>query len=215
MRMNGSWHTYRTGERWRRSSRDMRIVIATEDAVAVGFNIPVAELLTARQLARHTQLLALGPDLLDRAFDRAEARQRMRACGGDAIGDTLLNQRVVSGIGNVFKSEILFVAQVDPFARVQDLADETLERIFNVALAQLRANVASGTQAPARAGAWRGRRTTGSLHPDKGLWVYGRGGLPCRKCGTTIVAKKTSVDARLTYSCPRCQPAGDAVSRTG
>jgi endonuclease VIII len=202
MRMNGDWHIYPPAERWRRPSRDMRIVIATCDAVAVGFNIPVAEFLTSHDLLRHPQLQALGPDLLDPAFDRAAAHARIRAHGEDAVGDVLLNQRVIAGIGNVFKSEILFIARLDPFLRVADLTDESIERLLDIATKQLRVNVAgqARTLAPAR-----GRRTTGSLHPDKGLWVYGRGGLPCRKCGTAILARKTGEGARLTYWCPRCQ----------
>jgi endonuclease VIII len=204
MRMSGDWHIYRPGEPWRRPHRDMRIVVATSDAVAVGFNIPVAELLTGRDLAHHRQLQALGPDLLDPAFDRAEARLRIRALGGDAVADVLLNQRALAGIGNVFKSEILFIAGVDPFTRVSDLSDAALERVLDVAVKQLRVNVADQrrTLAPSR-----GRRTTGSLHPDKGLWVYGRSGLPCRKCGAAILSRKTGTDTRLTYWCPQCQPA--------
>jgi len=202
MRMNGSWHVYRTGERWRLPVRDMRIVVATSDAVAVGFNIPVAEFLTSGDLARHRQLQALGPDLLDPSFDRSAARARIRMLADQAIGDVLLNQRAIAGIGNVFKSEILFIAGIDPFTRVGDVDDDTLDRVIEIALKQLRANVAAQARSLAPT---RGRRTTGSLHPDKGLWVYGRGGLPCRKCGATILSRKSGEDARLTYWCPRCQ----------
>ncbi len=201
MRMNGSWHVYRPGERWHRPARDMRVVVATSDALAVGFNIPVAEFLTSSDLARHRQLQALGPDLLDPAFDRSAAQARIRVLAQHAIGDVLLNQGAIAGIGNVFKSEILFIAGIDPFTRVADLADEALDRLIDVALKQLRVNVAQARSLAST----RGRRTTGSLHPDKGLWVYGRGGLPCRKCGATILSRKTGEDARLTYWCPRCQ----------
>ncbi|HEY2908033.1 MAG TPA: DNA-formamidopyrimidine glycosylase family protein [Vicinamibacterales bacterium] len=202
MRMNGSWHVYRPGERWRRPARDMRIVVATSDALAVGFNIPVAEFLTGGDLARHRQLQALGPDLLDPAFDRAAAQARIRMLAEHAIADVLLNQGAIAGIGNVFKSEILFMAGVDPFTRVADLGDDAVDRLIDTALKQLRVNVVARARSLAPR---RGRRTTGSLHPDKGLWVYGRGGLPCRKCGTTILTRKTGDDARLTYWCPRCQ----------
>jgi endonuclease-8 len=206
MRMNGVWHVYRRGERWRKPRRDMRIAIETDRAVAVGFNIPVAELLTEAALAAHPRLRALGPDLTDAAFDAAEARRRLRARGADAIGDALLDQRALAGIGNVFKSEILFLASIDPFCRVRDLADAELERIVDIARTQLTINVAprARTLAPTR-----GRRTTGSLHPDRGLWVYGRGGLPCRRCGSRILARKTGESARLTYWCPACQPAAE------
>src|SRR6185295_10309438 len=93
MRMTGSWHIYRPGERWQRPVRDMRVLVATSDFVAVGFNVPVAEFLTDRALARHEQLRALGPDLLDAAFDAADAQARLRARPDEAIGDALLNQR--------------------------------------------------------------------------------------------------------------------------
>ena len=202
MRMNGSWHLYRPGDRWRRPARDMRVLIGTADAVAVGFNIPVAELLSRRELSRHTQLLALGPDLLGRSFDRADALGRLRARARGAIGDVLLDQRVIAGIGNVFKSEILFLAGVQPSTRVEALSDQRLHAILDVALKQLRVNVADRSRTLAPAG---GRRTTGSLQPSKGLWVYGRGGQPCRRCGTLIQGTKSVPDARLTYWCPTCQ----------
>src|SRR5262245_35811677 len=154
MRMNGSWHIYPAGARWQRPARDMRVLVGTADAVAVGFNVPVAELLTPRQLAQHGQLRALGPDLLTGArataggetFDRAEAIRRLRARGGDAIGDALLNQRVMAGIGNVLKSEILFVAGVHPFTTVGQLSDEEVDRLIDVARDLLTSNVLDRSQ---------------------------------------------------------------------
>ena len=185
MRMHGSWHIYRPGERWQRPARDMRIRRSTTAAfVAVGFNVPIAELLTGRDLSRHQQLSALGPDLL--ASDlrcRPRSLRRMRAHAGRAIADALLNQRIVAGVGNVFKSEILFGAGIDPFAPVGALSDAELIRVVSEARVQLRANVLdrAHTLSPAF-----GRRTTRSLDPHAKLWVYGRGGKPCRKCGTAI-----------------------------
>jgi endonuclease-8 len=213
MRMSGSWHLYRPGARWQRPPRDMRVLVGTADVIAVGFNLPVAELLSSRQLARHKDLLALGPDLLagtDRteglrhqhAFDAADALGRMRERGSDAIADVLLNQRVVAGIGNVFKSEILFLAGIEPFTPVAELRDADLERLIGIAREQLAANVMSRSQTLSRS---IGRRTTRSLDPVVQLWVYGRGGRPCRRCGSIIQAKKTGLDARLTYWCARCQ----------
>ena len=194
MRMNGSWHLYRPGERWQRPHRDMRLVVTTAEMLAVGFNVPVAELLTPRDLARHDDLRALGPDLLDPAFDRREAMRRMRARGSDAIGDVLLNQRVAAGIGNVFKSEILFVAGIDPFTPASRLTDNDLGRLLDIARELLAISVRAGQ-----------RTTRSSLDPGARLWVYGRGGKPCRRCRTPIQATKTGPDARLTYWCPRCQ----------
>jgi endonuclease-8 len=223
MRMNGSWHLYRAGVRWLRPVRDMRVLVGAGDVVAVGFNVPVAELLTARELARQRDLQALGPDLLaDRrspasnavgspeavgvrspSFEPGEVLRRMRAHAESAVGDVLLNQRIVAGIGNVFKSEILFVARIDPFTPVVRLTDGDLERIIGIARDLLAANVMAPAQTLTRA---IGRRTTRSLDAGAKLWVYSRGGKPCRRCGALILARKTGLDARLTYWCPRCQP---------
>jgi endonuclease VIII len=203
LRMNGSWHIYPAGARWHRPARDMRVLVATADACAVGFNIPIAELLTGRDVERQPQLRALGPDLLATEFDRDEALRRIAARSSDPIGDVLLDQRVVAGIGNVFKSEILFLAGIDPFAPVCTLAPADLERIVDISRQQLTTNVMGRSQTLSRA---TGRRTTRSLDPNEKLWVYSRGGRPCRRCGTLIQSRKTGTDARLTYWCPTCQP---------
>jgi endonuclease-8 len=213
MRMNGSWHIYPTGARWRRSARDMRVLVGTHDAVAVGFNVPDAELLTEHDLARHKHMQALGPDLLADAgtraslFDRAEVLRRFGDHGRDAIADALLNQRIVAGIGNVFKSEILFLAGIDPFTPVSALAEGALDRVIDISRRQLASNVMSRSQTLSPA---FGRRTTRRLDPRERLWVYGRGGKPCRQCGAVIQSKKTGLDARLTYWCPACQRSSSA-----
>lgn len=208
MRMNGSWHGYPPGAAWRLPARDMRVLVATKEFVAVGFNVPVAELLTARELTRHEALRELGPDLLDESFDAGAAMARARAQpAASPAADILLNQRVVAGIGNELKSEVLFVAGVYPFAPLSALADADLARMLGIGRDLLRANTnVRGRLAPSR-----GRRTRDSLGRDGALWVYGRGGKPCRKCGTPIQAKKTGIDARVTYWCPRCQPAPTAA----
>lgn len=196
MRMNGAWHVYPLGARWRRPAREARIVIETPRAVAVAFNVYVAELLTARELARHAALRSLGPDLLAPDFDASEASRRIRARGADAIADVLLDQRVLAGIGNVFKSEVLFIARVDPFAPVSRLSAAQIDAIVTIARDALATSVRVG------------RRTTrATLDPRERLWVYGRGGKPCRRCGGAIASRKTGADARLTYWCPHCQPA--------
>jgi endonuclease VIII len=202
LRMNGSWHIYPVGARWHRPARDMRVLVCTAEACGVGFNIPVAELLSTRDLERHGQLGSLGPDLLGEAFDRGEVIRRIRDRGRDPIAEVLLNQRVVAGIGNVFKSEILFLSKLHPFAPVASLTDADIERIVDVSREQLAANVMDRSQTLSRAS---GRRTTRSLDPNEKLWVYSRGGRPCRRCGTTILSKKSGLDARLTYWCPTCQ----------
>ena len=203
MRMNGTWHVYPRGERWRMPRRSMRVLLETADVAAVAFNVPVAEFVTTRELARHRPLASLGPDLLDPQFNRAEAFRRMRARGAAQVGDVLLDQRVLAGIGNVFKCEILFLARVNPFNTVDALSDSVLDELLNVAREQLRANVLTPSQTLSVA---FGRRTTRNLDPREKMWVYGRGGGPCRKCGTVIASRAAGPDARLTFWCPKCQP---------
>ena len=208
MRMNGSWHIYRPGERWQRARRDMRIVIATSEFEAVGFNIPVAEFIASSRIDKHDELRRLGPDFLGDQFDRAEAIRRLTARAGTAAGDALLNQRVVAGIGNVYKSEVLFACGVNPFTHVGDLGQDRIACLIDTALKFLRTNV-SGTLAPMTTyGGYR--RTTRRDDPGERLWVYGRARLPCRRCGTPIAVRKQGDDARLSYWCPRCQPAAGA-----
>ena len=181
MRMNGAWHIYRPGERWQRPRQDMRIVIETADFVAVGFNVPIAELLTGRELQR--ALHAQGPDLLAE-FDATEAVRRAREHDEEEIANVLLNQHVAAGIGNIWKSESLFARGINPFTRVKDIDDESLQQLFLTARALLQQSAAG----------------------QRRLNVYSRGGQPCRKCGTAIESRKQGLDARLTYWCPRCQP---------
>ena len=208
MRMNGSWHIYRPGERWQRARRDMRVVVATSDFEAVGFNIPVAEFIKERALPKHRELRQLGPDVLDPSFDRAEAVRRLRARGVTQIGDALLIQRVMAGLGNVYKSEILFLCGINPFVNVSTLDDAALESIVDTARRLLPANVtmqmAPMVTMPTYAGY---RRTTRRDAPGERLWVYGRARLPCRRCGTPVEVRKQGLGARLTYWCPRCQTA--------
>ncbi len=206
MRMNGSWHLYRVGERWRKPRRAMRLALTTADYAAVGFDIPVAELVPAAELHRHRPLARLGPDLLGAQFDAGEAERRLRARAELPVAEALLDQGALAGIGNVFKSEILFATRIHPQRRVGSLADEELRRLLYEAERQLRANVPSAT--PSR-GSWTGgRRTTGRMNPEESLWVYGRVGEPCRRCGERILLAKSGLGARLTYWCPRCQPGG-------
>jgi endonuclease-8 len=203
MRMNGSWHIYRPGERWRRSRQDMRVLVASPEFEAVGFNIPVAEFLGERDLARHEELCRLGPDVLSDTFEGAEAIRRIRAQGSTPIADVLLNQRVIAGLGNVYKSEVLFMCGIHPLAPVRTLDDAAMTRLVDTAHRLLQANV-TGELPPMTTYAGF-RRTTGRDNPRERLWVYGRSRLPCRRCGTSIQARKHGPDARLTYWCPNCQ----------
>ena len=203
MRMNGSWHIYRPGEKWQRHRRSMRIVIATADFEAVGFDIPVAEIIRAKDVAKHDELRKLGPDLLGDEFDAAEAARRIHERGTSEIADVLLNQRVLAGIGNVYKSEVLFACTISPFSTVATLDDVQIQRLVTTARKFLRANVTEGLAAMTTYTGFR--RTTGRSDPKERLWVYGRAGEPCRRCGTAIAVRAQGRDARLTYWCERCQ----------
>jgi len=196
MRMNGSWHLYRPGERWRKQFHEMRIVMETDAWVAVAFNVPVAEMHDSRSLARQDDLLHIGPDFLGETFDFEEATRRIRASPAEEIANVLLNQRVVSGIGNGYKSELLFMTGIRPFAKVQDLSDEQVRRILETSRKVMLANIRN--RSPARI-------TTFSLDPSAKQYVYGRGRKPCRRCGTPIEYAKQGKDARGTYWCPKCQ----------
>jgi endonuclease-8 len=202
MRMNGSWHLYRPGERWRRARRDMRIVVATDAFEAVAFNVPVAEWLDGNAEARQEDLRSLGPDLLSETFDEDEAVRRLRARGAEPIADALLNQRVVAGIGNVYKSEVLFVCRVDPFSPAAAVADERLREVLRTARKLMRANV---TTLGGGITTYIGFRRARGGGESEGRYVYGRARRPCRRCGTPIRVRAQGVHARLTYWCPRCQ----------
>ena len=204
MRMNGSWHLYRHGERWWRGPQAMRVRIDTADWVAVAFDVPVAEFVTARQLQAAGPVAALGPDLLKPEFDRDEAVRRIVISGATPIAQALLDQRLVAGIGNIYKSEVLFLGGVHPDTPAGAVPVAALEGLLEIARSLLRQNVIEGT--PAAIQTYRSLRRTapGSDHDDN-LWVYGRKGKPCRKCGTPIESKKMGVDARTTYWCARCQ----------
>jgi endonuclease-8 len=205
MLMSGSWHIYRPGERWRRSRSHMRAALAVSDFVAVAFDVPVASFHTARSLERNTAIPKLGPDLLSGGFSQDEALQRLQARGDDEIANALLNQRVIAGIGNVFKSEVCFACGVNPFAKVSALPPAKLEQLLEASRRLMAANVAEG--AGDRIVTYTGpRRTTGADNPTARLWVYGRRGKQCRRCGTLILMRKQGVGARSTYWCPECQP---------
>ncbi len=206
LRMNGSWHVYRPGEPWQRAASRMRIVVEVPDFVAVAFDVPVAEFETAASLARGP-VAALGPDLLATNFDAEEALRRLRSIAARPIGEALLDQRALAGIGNVFKSEILFLAGVHPETRVGQLSADVLAESLAIARRLLLANVhdTAGAEIVTYGGL---RRTTGRADPSARLWVYGRTGAPCRRCGTPLRCFRQGEDARVTFFCPHCQPAG-------
>jgi endonuclease-8 len=209
MRMSGSWHLYRREETWRLRRAHMRIVLRVSDWEAVAFNVQLAELHTARSLARSRQIPNLGPDILSPAYTAEQGAQRLAAHAAahpDAeIAVVLLDQRVLAGLGNVYKSEVAFAAGVHPFRPIGTLTPRELQDIAAIAQRYLQANV--------RDGAGEGivtytgsRRTTHAANPGERLWVYRRHGQECRRCGTIIQSRKQGEQARSTYWCPTCQP---------
>ena len=207
MRMHGSWHIYRPGERWFRPHHEMRIVIETEQMHAVAFNVPVAEFATAAALLRTDVLRNLGPDPLKADFAADDAIDRILSRADMEIADALLDQSAIAGIGNVYKSEVLFAGRVNPFTLVSALTRDDVARLVSAAVTFMRANV--GETAPGGIATYGGlRRTTGRMNPGDRLWVYGRRGEPCRRCGTPIARQKQGPHARSTYWCERCQAVG-------
>jgi endonuclease VIII len=195
LRMRGSWHRYRPGERWRRPAAQASAVLETDRSVAVAFNTPVVELLSAVDLRRSHVLNELGPDALGASFDSEEALRRLHARDDAELGNALLDQRSVAGVGNVVKSEVLFMEGVHPRALVRSVSDDRLRAVLTTARRVLAANVGGGA-----------RVTTGDRRPGSGLWVYGRAGRPCRRCATIIESGRQGELARITFWCPRCQP---------
>ncbi|HEY0786367.1 MAG TPA: DNA-formamidopyrimidine glycosylase family protein [Acidobacteriaceae bacterium] len=210
MLMSGSWHIYRTGERWRAPARAMRAVLRTADFEAVAFNVPLAKFFTARTLARNSAIPALGPDLLGASFAAEDARPRILARGDDEIANVLLNQRVMAGLGNVYKVEVCFLCGIHPFRKVSTLTPAELDCVLHQSRRLILQNVqeSSGDQILTYTGA---RRTTGRADHGARLWAYGRQGEPCRRCGAAILMRKQGPDARSTYWCPQCQPADSPV----
>jgi endonuclease VIII len=214
MLMNGSWHIYRRGDRWQRPRRQMRIVITTERFEAVAFEVPVAQFHTSRSLKRHTSVPGLGHDLLKSSFEEEEAAVRLRSYPDEEVANVLLNQQVMAGIGNIYKSEICFACGIHPFRLVSTLTANEIQCLLNIARKQLSANtLESSTDGPVTyPGARRTRRTS-----DQGarLWVYGRQGRPCRRCGTAILMRRQGKGARSTYWCPQCQPVKEDCAVAG
>ncbi|MFB3738641.1 MAG: Fpg/Nei family DNA glycosylase [Candidatus Velamenicoccus archaeovorus] len=194
MGMTGSWHVYRPGERWRMPATAVRALVEVEGAVGVCFRAPVVELLDDAGIRRHRQLAALGPDLCAAVPDLDGAVERLARLvpPSTQIGVALLDQRVAAGIGNVYKSEVLFACRVDPFATVADLGTDARRALFATASRMLRANLDGRTP----------RRTV-----PEGLAVYRRTGRACRRCGTAVRSRAQGEAARTTYWCPTCQPA--------
>jgi len=193
MGMTGSWHIYRHGETWWKPERLARAVLETEGFVAVCFNAPVVELLSEKELARHPGLRRLGPDVLSDGFDSAAVRARLRLMPDAPVGEALLAQSAIAGIGNIYKSEALFATRTNPFVPLSRLSDGELDRVVAAARRMMSASVAAQNGGGRRGGA-------------RGFAVYRRSGLPCPACGTLIRMRRQGDAGRSTYWCPRCQP---------
>jgi endonuclease-8 len=194
LRMDGMWHLYRAGVRWAGGpDHQVRAILETADWSAVGYRLPVVELV---QTAHEDDVVGhLGPDLLDPSFDRDEALRRLREDPGREIGQALLDQRLLAGIGNVFKAETLFVRRTSPWTPVGEVGD--LEAMVETAQRLLEANKAHAAQV-----------TTGDPRRGHEHWVYGRAGKPCRRCRTEIrsAMQGEAPYDRITAWCPTCQP---------
>lgn len=190
LRMDGRWAVYRTGEKWSGGPAfQIRAVLATEQHTAVGYRLPVVELL--RTADEQRAVGHLGPDLLGADWDAAEARSRLLADPDRPLAEALLDQRNLAGIGNVYANELCFLAGVTPWTPVGSLT--TLDRLLARAQQILDANKLR-----------HGHITTGDTRPGRQNWVYGRARRPCARCGTPIRATGHAQD-RPAYWCPHCQ----------
>ena len=193
LRMTGVWHIYEPDEEWRKSPGKARVILATASHVAVCFAAPTVQL-APRHLVDE-QIEHLGPDLTTGAVADEVAIARLRGAEPNRpINEVLLDQTILSGIGNVFKSEILYLEGVHPDTPLADISDERLGTLAARASRLLAANIG------------RNRTTTGERGPDSRMWVYGRSGRPCRRCRTPISYAERGPLHRPTYWCPHCQP---------
>jgi endonuclease-8 len=183
--MNGSWHVYPRGARWRKPTHQAWVVLRGEREEAVQFNGPTLRVLAARQLPRDPKLRSLGPDILTEAFDPREVAPAFTGRQGSrGLGDLMLDQRLVAGIGNIFKSEACWQAKLDPWRRGRDLEPAEAVAALTAAREQMLACV------------------EGAKRPRN---VYKRRGEPCPRCGTRILARGQGDANRTTYWCPTCQ----------
>jgi endonuclease-8 len=185
MGMRGTWQFYREGERWRRPRSEAWISLTGNGAEAVNFGGSRMRIATEAQLRRDPRLARLGPDILADDFDSAAVIGRMRTIAPEIeLGQALLGQRLVAGIGNIFKSEGCFAARIDPNLRLESLRDDEIARALGATRDLMLEAVESGRQ-PKR--------------------IYRRAGEPCPRCGTRIESRAQGDEARTTYWCPGCQ----------
>jgi endonuclease VIII len=181
--MNGSWHVYPRAGRWRKPKRSAWAVLVGEKQEAVQFGGPTLRVIPAARLGRDPQLARLGPDILASDLDLEAAVAGLRTDPTRALGDALLDQTLVAGTGNIFKSEACFAARLDPWRSVADLSDEDLRTVLEAARSLMLEAAASGRHTYA---VYRARR-------------------PCPNCGGRIASRGQGDANRTTYWCPRCQ----------
>ena len=185
--MVGTWGVYRGGRRWGRSPRRAWLVMRVGGVEIVQFDGPTLQLLTEGRVRFEPRLARLGPDVLDDEFDYRECLRRLRLDDPTRpIGDSLLGQTILAGIGNMWKAEGCWEAQVDPWRPMREVSDEEVTRIIELVRPRM---IDSGIHGPM------------SIEAK----VYGRAGQPCPRCGTRIAQRGQREDNRLTYWCPGCQ----------
>ena len=190
--LHGSWHRYPKGATWKRPEAEASLVLRTETETFVCFNAREVDCIKSSRLALHRPLRRLGADLTGESVDIDAIVARARALvPEELLATVLLDQRVASGIGNVYKSEVLFLTGYHPASMLSQLGDEAIAATYRVAREQLRLNVG------------RAFRTTTGSSPR--LWVYARSGQPCLRCANVIAFARMG-RGRSTYWCPRCQP---------
>lgn len=194
--MWGSWHRYTIGEPWKKPAAQARIMLTVGPAVYVCFNPKEVELLRSRGVRQSLLKALLGPDLLDLSANLQQVLDRARdlLAPETLVVDLLLEQRVAAGIGNVYKSEVLFLQRVDPHSPLGTLSDPTLEGLYQTAQRLLRANLRGGP-----------RVTRAAKDGSSRLWVYARRAQPCLVCGEPIRQAPLGRAMRTTYWCPQCQ----------
>ncbi|MFY9256663.1 MAG: DNA-formamidopyrimidine glycosylase family protein [Fuerstiella sp.] len=191
--MTGSWHIYRKQDVWQKPKIQATAILQTADWVVVCFSPTTIRLLTERQLLRDPYLQKLGPDLLGPPITDDVFLKRIRSQNEVAIGEAMMNQTVVAGIGNVYKSEILFLQQIHPLIKVGELNDRQLLDVRDLAVKFMKLNLTNGS------------RQTRFRSDSQKLWVYGRKGDACLKCSEAILMLRQGDLARSTYFCPACQ----------
>ena len=200
LRMGGWWGVSRKGERWRRHPRRAWLVIRTPEHEVVQFDGPILELMTDGRSRFDQRLAGLGPDILASELDEDGILRNLRTDDGTrGVGDALLDQRNVAGMGTIWKAEGCFIAGVDPWRKLHDVSDGEILDVIRAARPLMQLSVEND-----------GRPVTYRPEvPPRGkenrFWVFNREGLPCRRCDTLVLQRGQGDDNRRTFWCPECQ----------